>query len=218
MVNADALFAAIDAGDETRIAELLAAAPDLVTIRNAADLSPVLHASYRGRSDLVPMLYAAHPARDIFDASVVGDRARVRAILEQDAAQARAYTADGFTALHYVAFFNGDAEMATMLLDHGADMNAVTRNPMRVTPLHSAAASRHLAVARVLMGRGADVNAMQEGGFTALHAAARNGDTELADALLAHGADSHRATDDGRTAADLAAASGHSALAVRLRT
>lgn len=217
MIGAEDLFTAIDAGDRTRLEMLLASTPDLATARNAAGLSPVLYASYRGRGDLVPILHAADAALDIFDASAAGDPARVRQLLEEHDDQARAYTPDGFTALHFVAFFSGGPECAALLLDRGADVNAVTRNPMRVTPLHSAAAGRHTAVARILIARGADVNATQEGGFSALHAAAQNGDTELADALLTHGADPHRATDDGRTAADFAAAAGHTALGARLQ-
>jgi ankyrin repeat protein len=177
----------------------------------------VLYASYRGRGDLVPILCAPDAAHDIFDASAAGNTAQVRKVLEENPDQARAYTPDGFTALHFVAFFGGDPESAMLLLDHGAEVNAVARNPMCVTPLHSAAAGRHIAVVRVLIARGADVNVTQEGGFTALHAAAQNGDTVLADALLAHGADPHRATDDGRTAADFASSAGHSALAARLQ-
>jgi ankyrin repeat protein len=196
---------------------LLAATPDLATVRNAAGLSPVLYASYRGRGDLVPILRATDAALDIFDASAAGDSARVRQLLDENPDEARAYTPDGFTALHFVAFFSGDPESAALLLDRGADVNAVARNPMRVTPLHSAAAGRHIAVARLLITRSADVNATQEGGFTALHAAAQNGDTELADALLAHGADPLCVTTDGRTAADFAVAAGHTALAARLQ-
>jgi ankyrin repeat protein len=217
MTSADDLFTAIDAGDRSQLAAILAAAPDRATARNAAGLSPVLYASYRGRGDLVPILRAANPALDVFDASAVGDAARVREVLEEDANRARAYTPDGFTALHFVAFFGGDPESAALLIDHGADVNAVARNPMRVTPLHSAAAGRHTAVAWLLIARGADVNATQEGGFTALHAAAQNGDIEFADFLLAHSADPQHTTDDGHTAADLAASAGNAVLAARLR-
>jgi ankyrin repeat protein len=208
MSSANALFTAIDAGDRSRIADLLESSPQIVAARNADGLSAILYACYRGQRDLVSLLQAANPALDVFDAGAAGDAHRLRQLLAEDASRALAFTVDGFTALHYVAFFGGDPECAALLLDSGADVNAVSRNPMRVTPLHSAAAGRYDAVAQLLVERGADVNATQQGGFTALHAAAQNGDTELAAFLMAHGADLHRTTDDGRTAASLAEAAG----------
>jgi ankyrin repeat protein len=88
-----------------------------------------------------------------------------------------------------------------MLLEHGADVGAVARNPLTVQPLHSAAAGGHTVVARLLLEHGADPNARQEGGFVPLHAAAQAGNDELYELLLASGADQDAATDDGRTAA-----------------
>src|SRR4051812_1191136 len=116
MSSADDLFAAIDAGDASRLTELLATTPDLAVARNAAGLSPVLYASYRGKTDLVPIVRRDGSSLDIFDASAAGDSARVRELLEHDADRAHAYTPDGFTALHFVAFFGGDPESAALLL------------------------------------------------------------------------------------------------------
>jgi uncharacterized protein len=84
-------------------------------------------------------------------------------------------------------------------------VSAVARNPIRVQPLHSAAAGGHTAVARLLLEHGADPNARQEGGFVPLHAAAQAADEKLYELLLAGGADQDAATDDGRTVADFRA-------------
>ena len=96
------------------------------------------------------------------------------------------------------------------------DVEAVSEDAMRVRPLHSAAAGGHTAVCRLLIERGADVNAVQRGSFTPLMAAAQNGDGELIEMLLAAGADPAARTDDGRSAADLARDAGHRTLAERL--
>jgi ankyrin repeat protein len=135
-------------------------------------------------------------------------------LLDGDPARARAWSGDGFTALHFAAFFGG-APAALLLLDAGADPDAAARNPMRVAPIHSAAAGR-TAVVPLLIERGADVNARQQGGWTALHEAAHRGDLELTEALLAAGADPRLANDEGITAAQLARDAGHAALADRL--
>jgi ankyrin repeat protein len=87
---------------------------------------------------------------------------------------------------------------------------------MRVAPIHSAAAGK-LAVIRLLIEHGADVNARQEGDWTALHEVAANGYDELVDALLSAGADPASTSATGQTPADLAGANGHAELAARLR-
>ena len=94
---------------------------------------------------------------------------------------------------------------------------AVSRNPMKVTPLHSAAAGRHNALVQVLLGGGAPVNAKQEHGWTALHAAAQNGDQGMVDLLLKYGANPKARNDDGLTPDQLAHEKGHAEIAERLR-
>ena len=87
-----------------------------------------------------------------------------------------------------------------MLLAGGANLNAVTKETMKVTPLASAAAARQIGIARVLIAHGANVNAQAENDFTPLHEAAANGDLELAPLLLEHGAKIDSKTRDGKTA------------------
>ena len=75
-------------------------------------------------------------------------------------------------------------------------------------PLHSAAAHHQpdvaTGMARALLAHGADVNATQEGGFTALHAAAQNGNVGLIRLLLDHGANPQSRAQDGKTPLALA--------------
>ena len=149
---------------------------------------------------------------DVFEAAAFGRLDRLRELLDADPAPAGAFAPDGFTALHFAAFF-AQPEAAALLLERGADPRARARNAMEVEPLHSAAASRQVEICRMLLDRGADPNARQEGGFVALHAAAQNGDEELAALLVERGADKSLAADDGRTAVDIALQAGHARLA-----
>jgi uncharacterized protein len=205
--DAERLFEAINAGDLDRIKALVAADSAVAEERDDQGLSAVTQAAYHGHAEIVDCLLAAEPRLDVFEAATVGRLERVRELVEQDPILARDFSPDGFTPLHLAAFF-GHAEIARLLLDAGADAQAVARNPMRVQPLHSAAAARQLEIARMLVEAGADVNEPQERGFTPLHAAAQNGDVELARLLLESGADPERSAEDGRTAADFASEQG----------
>ena len=206
------LFDAIAAGDGDAVRDLLERRPDLAGTRSEEHRSPVLHALYTGHGELVEILLDANPALDVFDAAAVGRARGLEELLSGEPDLSQSWSVDGFTALHLAAFF-GEENAARLLLVHGADANAVARNPeLDVTPLHSAAAGGHPKLVTLLLEHGADPNARQRGGFTPLHAAAQNGDRQSAEALLGRGADKTAKTDEGKTAADLAAAAGHDEL------
>ncbi len=216
MAQAAELFAAIQAGDAAGVRRLVAETPALAGARTGEGLPALLFALYRTQRESVEALLAASPELDIFSAAALGREDALGALLARTPELATAFSADGFTALHLAAFF-GQAGAARLMLDAGAEVNAVARNPMRVQPLHSAAAGRHHAVCTLLIERGAGVNARQQGGWTPLHAAAQHGDRALAELLLAAGAEPAARNDDGLDAAAIAAASGHAELATLLR-
>jgi uncharacterized protein len=198
------VFELIDAGDEDMLRDELERDPDLAGTRNADGLSPVLYALYNGKSKLVEPLLDANPPLDVFDAAAVGRTRGLEELLDGEPGLVTSWSKDGFTPLHLAAFF-GEEEAVKILLERGADVSVVSRNPkIVVTPLHSAAAGSHPGVVKLLLEAGADVNAAQDRGFTPLHSAANNDDRESAEALLAAGADPTLTTDDGKTAADLA--------------
>lgn len=212
---ADDLFTAIDAADRAAVEHLLSVEPQLASTRDADGVGAVLHALYRGRREIAETLAAALPALDVFDAAALGRTGAVTALVIGDPALSTAWSADGFTALHYAAFF-GDGPTAAALLAAGADPDARSKNDFWVMPLHSAAAGHRPDVVAALLAAGADPNARQRHGYTPLHGAAENGDEASVEALLGAGADPAAKTDDGRSPADLARTAGHEALADRL--
>jgi ankyrin repeat protein len=210
------LIDAVNADDAARVAELVAIDPGLASARDASGVSALMLSRYRFDRGTTDALLAADPELDVFEATAVGYIDRLRERLDEDPAAATAFSPDGFTALHFAAFF-GKAEVASALIAAGAAVNVSSGNELAVQPLHSAAAGRHHEVCRVLIAAGADVNATQRHGYTPLHAAAQHGDAELVELLLSSGADPSATKDDGETPADTAETAGHVDVARRLR-
>jgi ankyrin repeat protein len=166
-------------------------------------MSDALQALYEGDEAHARRLLPPDGELSVFEAAAFGRDERLAEILRDDPAQARAFSEDGFTALH-LAVFGRQEQAARLLLEAGADPNVLaTSSFARVPPLGTAAFVRSVPLARLLLDHGADANRAGEGNFTALHAAAQNGDEELARLLLERGADPNLTGDDGRRPADL---------------
>ncbi|MBA2719154.1 MAG: ankyrin repeat domain-containing protein [Chloroflexi bacterium] len=212
------LFAAIDAGDDDAVAAALDASPPLASARDADGVSSTMHALYRGRPEIAEGIARTLPSLDIFEAAALGKLDLVHELLATDPSLSLARSADGFTALHYPAFFGqgSAAAVSEVLMAAGADVNARSDNDFAVLPIHSAVAGGHDDVVAVLVAAGADVNARQRHGWTPLHGAAQNGSLASVERLLAAGADPDARNDDGVTAVDLAATAGHDAVVARL--
>jgi ankyrin repeat protein len=216
MGSTERFFEAIDAGDVDRVRSMVSAEPELASARDAQGVSAVMRARYRLDPALVDAVLSGAPAFDVFDAASVPDVERLRQLLDADQSLATAFSGDGFTALHFPAFFGG-LEPARLLLERGADVDARGRGWMTGTPLNSAASGRHADVARLLLDAGADPDARQASGWTPLHSAAYNGDLELVELLLARGADPAAANDDGVTVLSMAEEGGNEGVVARVR-
>jgi ankyrin repeat protein len=209
------VFTWIKSRDTARTLALLAEHPGAAFERDGGGVSALMWSLYVGLPEVSEAIRAALPGIDVFEAASMGDGERVAQLLEAMPELVHARSGDGFTALHFAAFFSRP-EAAALLIAAGADPAAVSDNPMAVQPLHSAAAARSVETCRVLLEGGAPPDAPQHQGWTALMSAAKHGFEPLVDLLLAHGARPDVRADDGRTAADLAAEAGHHALAARL--
>lgn len=92
----------------------------------------------------------------------------------------------------------GHTAAVHVLLDGGADINAIDRNGW--TPLMEAVFAGHVETIRALLARGADVNTKDQADWTPLMEAASKGHVEAVMILLASGADANAKSNKGWTA------------------
>jgi len=209
MTASDALFAAIQAGDAGRVAELLDTQPGLLSARDSGGNSPLLTALYSRKPDVAATLLQRGCDVNLWEAAALGDVPRLQAILASQPAELNRHSHDGWTALHLAAHF-GHLEAVRTLLARGADVHARSTNSLDNHPLHAALAGRSAEVARALLDAGANPNTIEHGGYTPLHQAAEQGDLVLVQLLLGRGASPTPKDDHGRTPLDPAEAKGHS--------
>ena len=111
-----------------------------------------------------------------------------------------------------MAALKAEVDAATALVAHGA---AVRKDGW--SPLHYAATGGDAAIVRLLLSKGAVLEARSPNGSTALMMAARYGNEEAVDALLAAGGDRTLKNDLGMDASAFAASAGRDKLAARLK-
>jgi len=210
------LFDAIESDDAGRVTSILDADPALARSRDEAGVSALMRALYRSQRTLTDAFASRAGDLDVFEAAAFGDAERLRTILTSEPGTEVAYAGDGFTALHFAAFF-GHPEAVRILLEAGAAVDAFGRGWMTGTALHSAVSRKRADVVRILLEAGADPNARQSAGWTPLHSSAANGDVESVELLLAAGADPAATNDEGRSVMDLAKESGGDVVVERIR-
>ena len=214
MDNPQRVFELLQANHAEGVLRLLDEDPSLAGATDGNGVSLVMQSLYRGQRDLARTVAGRKTSLDVFEAAALGHLDRLRALLD-NGSNAASFSPDGFTALHFAAFFS-QPEAARLLLEKGAPPDAVAANAMQVTPLHSAASVRNLEAARLLLQHGASIHARQQGGWTPLHAAAQNGDRDMVALFLEHRADVRLANDAGKTPAMIAREKGHSQIAEAL--
>jgi hypothetical protein len=141
-------------------------------VRGYAELTPLHSAAYYGHLQMVEVLlgYKADVnARDAYD------RTPLYSLLENIPVK-----------IPVSDFSQSGANVARVLLEHGADVNACSNR--HITPLHLAVRSRRsIDIVRVLLEHGASVDAEDDDGKTPFQAA-RDSDPDIIKLLSEHGA------------------------------
>ncbi|CAM9383207.1 unnamed protein product [Pylaiella littoralis] len=180
-------------------------------------LTPLFHAAVGGQAEMVLLLCdkwgAAIDALDhqgftpLHMAARSGNVAATRALLTAGADVTVRLRQHGMSALD-LAVFNGHVDIAKAVIEYGADVNAAPTGGR--SPLFHAACIGREEMIPLLCLKGAAVDALSEGGWTALHGAVISGHTAATRALLTAGSDvTVRCGERGTSALDLAAFEGH---------
>ncbi|MBE5393873.1 ankyrin repeat domain-containing protein [Brevibacillus borstelensis] len=199
---------AIVKDDVGGVKDMLQSNPTLLQLRIQTGQSPVLTAIYNGARATLAYLLEQDIPLDLFEAAASGRLDRVQELVDSEPNLVNAYANDGFTALGLAAYL-GHKDIVEYLLEKGADVNRASKNDMKVMPLHSAVATLQVDVAELLLKHGAEVNAIQQGGWTPLHEAALHGHEEMIKLLLEFGANKTIKKDNGEIPLDVALQRNH---------
>jgi ankyrin repeat protein len=207
-MHSDEFMQAAKDGDVEALKRLAAEDPSVLRSTWSTGETPLMAALYRKHDAAVEWLAASGVQLDIFAAAALGRVDLLDLLVGSGDPAINSYSYDGWTPVHLAAFF-GRPSAVERLKTAGADLNAVSRNALRNTPLHAAVAGGHVEVSLLLIDSGADVNAVDAGGHTPLHLAAEAGYVPVAKALLARGAGAHVVDAEDRTPLSRAAVKGH---------
>jgi ankyrin repeat protein len=216
MLHVQKFLTAIMSGDLADVKQMLLLEPGLATARADSGASALMLAIYHNRPEVRDLLIEHGAPLDIHEAAAAGKAERIAELAAKNRAAINSFAADGFAPLALAAFF-GHRESVEWLLDHGADVNAISKNATGYTALSGAVARGDAEIVRLLLAHGANARHRYGPGYSPLHEAAAGGKIEILRLLLEHGADPNARTQDGQTPLSLAEAKGRAEAVALLR-
>jgi len=143
-------------GNLAMVEELVVQRPGLINepgVGNAfGGETPLAAASHTHNRAIADVLLAHGAEHDIYSATFIGDRNRVEAFLRANPDLVRIPGVHSIPILSFVT----DGDLASFLIERGAEVNALSRVPFQSSPLHTAARRGYADVVDVLLENGAD--------------------------------------------------------------
>ena len=161
--------------------------PTLIMTRATWDELAIEASAHMGLTPMARFLADLGAPVSVCTATMLGESAHVKRVIAEDPACLRERGAHDIALLAYTGLGIERAEIAELLLRAGSDVHA---RSLGQTTLHIAARKGYLDLARLLLDRGADVNALakvQGASVTPLAAAVQAKQDKMADMLKDHG-------------------------------
>lgn len=197
----DELLSKVKYNDVDAIKSLIAAGADINQQDEGTGYTALMWACEFDYTDMAKML--VEEGADVNIRAKDGSTALVRAsgnapgvveLLLAKGADIKAAPEDGIgvmlQALFGILYKGFPIETVSILLDHGADVDETVLSPEDIagfTPLMFAVRDNHEELAKLLIKKGANVNARSENGKTPLILARDGGYTAMAELLRSHG-------------------------------
>ncbi|HOY15145.1 MAG TPA: ankyrin repeat domain-containing protein [Saprospiraceae bacterium] len=195
--------------DTEGILELLDSNPEVLNELNENGSTGFAIIAYSGMPEVFAKAISLKETFTYHEAILAGKIEIVKGYLDADLPnRLNEYSNDGFAPIALAAFFN-QIEIAELLAELGADPNLAATNPTKVNALHAAVAKENTHLCKLLIAKGANVNASQMADVTPLHSAVHRGNVELTRLLLDFGAQPDLKMQNGDTAMIIAEREGH---------
>jgi ankyrin repeat protein len=165
-------------------AEVLINAGANLHARSNTGLKPLRAAVYSMRLDVAKLLAGKGARSNIFMDAAMGRLKQIKYVVQRNRNIVSAIDADGWTPLHHAAAA-GQLEVATFLIEKGADLNASSNKGD--TPLHLAVSRREKKVVKLFIMNRANVNSRNKYGSTPLSIAKSNGYEKIISLLQKYG-------------------------------
>ena len=206
----------IESGNSRDLDLLLTGNPDLILEKTSHGISPLLLACYFHKPQIIRVLLQHNQGLNIHEAVAAGLISYIEEMIKQMPKVVNEISTHGYSALALATHFNKE-DTVRLLLANKADPDIPTQNNEQLFPLHIALSNKNIAITKLLIEAGANVNKQQNTGLTALHLAAQQGNIELIVSLLENGAQLELASTHGKTASDFAASKGYREIAEILK-
>src|SRR5437867_11190530 len=101
MIETEKFFDAIKNGERSKVEEMIARQPTIVSAKNKSGATGILFALYARRPELAELIAKLKPGLDIFETASRGRLSDIDALIKENPSIASEYSTEGFTALQH---------------------------------------------------------------------------------------------------------------------